>query len=69
MKYINTKFSFCHRVGNILQGFVSIAENLVMILTFSYVMPNWMMKLNIMNANDYLNQETITIITMILNQK
>ena len=38
------RMKFSHRVGNVLQSFVNIAENLVVILTFSYYMPNWLMK-------------------------
>ena len=42
MKF-HTKLSFIHRVGNFMGGCVTIAEALVMILTFSYIMPSWSM--------------------------
>jgi len=41
---MKTRFSFYHRIGNFIQGIVSIIESLVMILSFSYLMPNWTMR-------------------------
>jgi hypothetical protein len=36
--------SFRHRLGNVIQSFIGIAEDLTMILTFSSIMPKWTMK-------------------------
>lgn len=33
-----------HRVGNVIMAIIGIAENLVMIFTFSSIMPKWTMK-------------------------
>lgn len=41
---IKRSLSFKHRIGNELQFIVGIFENLVMLFTFSYVMPKWSMK-------------------------
>ena len=41
---VRCSHSFMHRLGNTMQGVVTILENLVMILTFSYYIPNWSMK-------------------------
>ena len=38
------KLCFRHKLGNTIQGFVCIVDNLVMMLTFSYYMPNWTIK-------------------------
>lgn len=40
MKIFN-KIPFGHRVGNVIQSLVSIAENLIIILTFSSIRPSW----------------------------
>ena len=36
--------SFRHRLGNVIYAFISLAENLIMIFTFSSIMPRWSMK-------------------------
>lgn len=41
---IRRRLSFRHRLGNVIQSFIGIAENLIMILTFSSITPKWTMK-------------------------
>ena len=38
------KCSVLHRIGNIIQAFVSIFEHLITILSFGFLYPNWTMK-------------------------
>lgn len=41
---MKTQLSFLHRVGNLIQALITILENLVAILTFSFWMPCWSIK-------------------------
>lgn len=36
--------SFLHRVGNTIQSLITIAENLAVIVSFSYWLPNWSLR-------------------------
>lgn len=42
--YIMKKCSLYHRFGNIIQSLVLIAENLIILLTFGFIYPNWSWK-------------------------
>lgn len=44
VKIFNTdELPFRHRIGNVIQSFIGIAENIVVIITFSSIRPNWAM--------------------------
>jgi hypothetical protein len=38
---VRRNYSFWHRVGNTMQAIITILQNLVIILTFSYYIPEW----------------------------
>ena len=45
------KMSRKHRIGNIMQAFVNIIESIIIFLSFSYIMPNFVMKFIIWRLN------------------
>ena len=45
------KYSVYHRIGNIIQALVNIAENLVILLTLGFLYPNWAIKWAIYRTN------------------
>lgn len=40
---VRRSLSFRRRLGNVISAFIGIAENLIVILTFSSIMPRWTM--------------------------
>jgi len=55
------KVSFLHRIGNIIGALIQILENIVILLTFSYVLPNWSWLYIIWRTDTCLYQIPVTM--------